>query len=127
MACIGEPVSWLRLEAFQLGAPDPQIDAHLGACEACRSCLAEIRSDVVALPPLVMPVKRRRWTWIAPAMALAAAAIVLLVLRKPDADREDVATIKGVGEVILGTVRERDGAITPMHPHSAPAIAGRSS
>jgi hypothetical protein len=123
MACIGEPVSWLRLEAFQLGTVDPQIDEHLVVCEACRSCLDEIRADVVALPPLVAPVRaRRRWTWIAPAMALAAAAIVLIVLRtRPDAaGREDVATIKGVGEVILGTIREREGAIATDAPAFRP-------
>jgi len=85
MACIGEPVSWLRLEAFQLGTVDPRIDEHLAVCDACRSCLDEI----------------------------IAGAIVLIVLRtRPDAvTREDVATIKGVGEVILGTIREREGAI----------------
>jgi hypothetical protein len=97
-----------------------KIGEHLAACQACRSCLDEIRADVVALPPLVVPVRaaRRRWTWLAPAMAFAAAAIVLLVLRtRPAPDdtapgREDVATIKGVGDVILGTIRERGGAIS---------------
>jgi hypothetical protein len=52
-------------------------------------------------------------------MALAGAAAVALVLWRgagtgpsPDrARREDVARIKGVGEVVLGVVRERAGAV----------------
>ena len=45
-------------------------------------------------------------------MAFAAAAVILLVLiRRSDDLREDVARIKGVGEVTLGVVRERDGVI----------------
>ena len=38
-ACIGEPVSWLRLERFALGAADPAIASHVAACPACRHCL----------------------------------------------------------------------------------------
>ena len=52
-ACVGEPVSWPRLESFALGAPDPAIAAHVDACPACRRCLDEIRGDAVALLPLV--------------------------------------------------------------------------
>jgi hypothetical protein len=54
-ACIGEPISWLRLERFALGEPDPAIALHTAACPACRRCLDQIRSDVVALPPLELP------------------------------------------------------------------------
>lgn len=49
---------------------------------------------------------------------MAAAVIALVVIRRPDslpqpavAVREDVATVKGVGTVVLGTVRERAGEI----------------
>jgi len=52
MACIGEPISWPRLEAFALGAPDPAIPLHTAACPACRHCLEHIRGDTVALRPL---------------------------------------------------------------------------
>ena len=48
-ACIGEPISWLRLESFALGAPDPAIAPHLAACPSCRHCLDQIRDDVVDL------------------------------------------------------------------------------
>jgi len=127
-ACIGEPISWLRLESFALGMPDPAIASHVAACPACRQCLDQIRDDVVALPPLVAaahphparttrPAWRRRWQ--APAFAAAAAAAVLvLVLRRPaPPDGEATATVatigvKGVGEVTLELVRERGGTIS---------------
>ena len=36
LACIGEPVSWLRLEMFAAGRiADPAIASHLTACPAC--------------------------------------------------------------------------------------------
>jgi hypothetical protein len=115
-ACIGEPISWLRLETFALGAPDPAIDSHVAACPACRQCLEQIREDVVALPPLELPT-RRRW-WIAPVFAAAAAAVLVVALWRPaprdsELASEPIATIgvKGVGVVTLELVRERGGAI----------------
>ena len=127
-ACIGEPISWLRLERHALGgAADRAVGDHLAACAACARCLDEIRGDLVALPPLAVSpggeasrperrAARARWRWLAPAMALAAAAAVALVLWRgggggEEAPREDVARVKGVGEVILGVVRERGGVI----------------
>lgn len=68
MACIGEPISWLRLEAFALGATDPAIPLHTAACSVCRHCLDQIRGDAVALPPLELPTQQqpaRPW-WRAP-------------------------------------------------------------
>ena len=126
-ACIGEPISWLRLERFALAGPDrgdAAIAAHVAACSACASCLAAIRTagDAIALPPLVVGAAAaaarppaRRW-WLAPAMAVAAAAVVVLVLLRrgpaPEPRRDDVAYgVKGVGDVVLGVVRERAGAI----------------
>jgi hypothetical protein len=116
-ACIGEPVSWLRLETFALeGGRDAKVREHLDACPACKSCLAEIERDVVALPPLVVPAKKRPWWHLAlPALLpLAAAAILLLVLRPrvETEHRKNEVTIKGVGVVVLELVRERSGAIT---------------
>jgi hypothetical protein len=134
-ACIGEPISWPRLERHaQGGGADRAVHDHLAACAACARCLDEIRGDLVALPPLAVPPggeasrperRARRW-WLAPAMAFAAAAAVALVVWRggagpgagpgPDPDgapREEVARVKGVGEVVLGVVRERDGVIRP--------------
>lgn len=126
-ACTGEPISWLRLEQFALGASEPAtaaaIAAHLAGCPACRGCLDGIRGDAVALPPLIAPdapapsggrsTRRRagrRW-WLAPALAAAAAAVVLVIVR-PSPGADDRVAIKGIGEVALELVRERAGAIS---------------
>jgi len=135
MTCIGEPISWPRLERFAVDAADPAIAAHLAACTACRQCLAQIRDDVVELPPLVLGVVRRdgpaarehadelaprrpdraRRRWLAPVFASAAAALVLIVIiRRPAPERDGFAApvgIKGLGDVTLALVRERAGTI----------------
>jgi hypothetical protein len=117
-ACIGTPISWLRLETYALAdRGDPAITDHLASCPACRSCLDEIRGDVVALPPLAIAAPPTPWwrrlRWIAPAMAAAAAIVLFVVIRRPGPEqrRDDVATIKGAGDVVLGVVRERAGTI----------------
>jgi hypothetical protein len=115
LACIGEPISWLRLEQLALGDGDAATRAHLDACPACKGCLDEIRGDLVALPPLVVPERKRalRW-WHIAAPALAAAAIAIVVLRPappPPPHGETLAGVKGVGTVVVGLVRERGGAI----------------
>lgn len=115
--CIGQPISWLRLETYAQRGGDAKISSHLASCPACAACLAEIRADVVVLPPLAVPeVAPRRswfgWRWLAPAMAAAAVAIVLLVVVRRDRTQlEHVTTIKGAGDVVLGVVRERSGTI----------------
>ena len=121
-ACIGEPISWLRLEGFALGAPDPAIASHVAACPACRQCLAQLRDDVVALPPLALPDRRPRppgrRRWLAPVFAAVAAAAVLVAVLRPAPRAPEGATaardtigIKGIGEVTLELVRERGGTI----------------
>jgi len=113
MACIGEPISWPRLERFAQSRADATIAAHLAQCPACAQCLGEITSDVVALPPLAVPAPRRRtqWWWFAlPALAVAAIVLLLVIPRAP-AHRDNVASIKGVGDVTLGLVRDRAGNI----------------
>ena len=112
-ACIGTPISWPRLEAHVL-AHDAAVTAHVAECAACRACLEEIERDVVALPPLAVPeAKRTRWWFgVWPALAAAAAiAILLVVLRPRDKVIEGVATVKGIGDVVIDVVRERDGVV----------------
>ncbi|MGE0396772.1 MAG: hypothetical protein AB7T06_08655 [Kofleriaceae bacterium] len=117
LACIGTPISWPRLETFASGRADATISEHVAACPACRHCLDEIRADVVALPPLAVPAptpRRAWWAWAVPALALAAAAVIALVVFRGDDPRpreENVVAIKGVGDVVLETVRERSGTI----------------
>lgn len=122
-ACVGEPISWLRLEGFALGAPDPGIASHIAACATCRGCLDHIRADVVALPalePAVRPVRRRRWMTPAFAAVGAAvlAAIAVIIVRDPAAGGPEAldaklgaVAVKGVGEVTLELVRDRAGEI----------------
>ena len=113
MRCIGEPISWLRLEQHAI-ARDAQVAAHLEACEVCRGCFATLDAPI-ALPRLIVEAvaPRRRWTWLAPSFALAAAAVIALVLwrRGGEPRPENVVAIKGGGELVLGVVRERQGAI----------------
>jgi hypothetical protein len=107
-ACIGEPISWLRLETYALDRADASVRDHLAACPACAACLTEIERDVVALPPLAVPERKRRTWW--PLLLVPAVAIAAIVLRpRPHAD---AFAVKGVGEVTIGVVRERAGAIT---------------
>jgi hypothetical protein len=113
-ACIGEPISWLRLELFAHGADDPAARDHVAACAACRSCLHEIQGDIVALPALLPAAAkpRRAWWWWAAPAALAAAAVAIVVIVRPRPGREDVVAIKGLGDVVVDVVRERGGTIT---------------
>lgn len=131
-ACIGEPISWLRLERHaQDGGVDAAVRDHLAACAACARCLDEIRGDLVALPPLpappaAAPARRRLRWWLAPAMTCAAAAAVALVVWRggapgapgardlpalPALPEREAVSIKGIGEVVLGVVRERAGTV----------------
>jgi hypothetical protein len=63
--CIGEPVSWLRLERYHLGEVDAEerarVAEHLSACPACAACFAQIGADEEnALRPLDLPAVRPR-------------------------------------------------------------------
>lgn len=120
LACIGEPISWLRLERHAIGPRAAQIDEHLAACPACKRCFDDLRADVVALPPLVVPgaaPKRARawWQFAVPAFAAAAAALaIVVIIRRPAPSASThalLAGVKGVGDVSLVLVRERRGAI----------------
>ncbi len=115
--CIGEPVSWLRLEQHALAA-DAEVARHLGECAACRGCLADIEADRGrALPPLgevaiAAAARRRRRLragFAATGTALAAAAVlVLLLVGRGD---ENMPGIKGGDDLVLDLVRERAGEV----------------
>ncbi len=92
-ACIGAPISWLRLERYRLGelsgAERHRVALHLSACAACAACAARIDADeVLELPPMpavavdARPAKeraRRAWRGLgatAGVLALAAAALL---------------------------------------------------
>ena len=121
MTCMGEPVSWPRLESYAADGLDARaaaaIAGHLEACEACRACLERLRADVVALPPLPAaapaPRRARRFAWLGVGGSLAlAAAVILLLVRPPGRELARLRTrVKGAGDVILEVVRERDGGV----------------
>jgi hypothetical protein len=92
--CIGEPVSWMRLERYGLGelpaAELATIREHLAACPACGECFAriELGRELPALPPLAAGSPRARpraewWGWLAVASA-AAVALLLVARTQPD-------------------------------------------
>ena len=115
MACTGQPISWPRLETYARDHADAAIREHLAGCVVCKSCLDEIERDVVALPalPAIARPIAKRWRWPVFAVpALAAAAILVVVLRPRPESRDGAFAVKGVGEVTVGVVRERAGAIT---------------
>ena len=80
------------LSAYLDGALSPgrrtAIDAHLAACEACRSALGELRSAarlIAALPPAVptrrlVPRLAPRSNWLRPLRSLSAVAAGMFVL-----------------------------------------------
>src|SRR5450432_175121 len=138
--CTGDPVSWMRLERYHLrelgGVDRLPIEQHLGACAACRACLAQIQhDDVDTLPPLeVRPSKNPllgarptklgrlslRWSTSLVATAslcAAAAAIALGVGRTRQATNDglahlDTSSVKG-GGVALALVRDDGQTILP--------------
>ena len=97
--CIGEPVSWLRLEQFRLGELDgaerTRVAEHLAACPVCAACSARIEADEAielpalelragVIPPSVAAPRRpaRSLRLVAGVGAVAAAACVALLIRR---------------------------------------------
>jgi hypothetical protein len=121
VTCVGEPISWLRLERFALDAADAAVGEHVARCAACRNCLDDIRADVVALPALPVVARKRRtwWVWGMPALAAAAVLVVWLARPRPQV-REDSVAIKGIGDVVIDLVRERGGVIAESARSFAP-------
>jgi len=133
MKCIDEPISFFRLERYNLGELSPeetsQIHDHLTRCEACKKELATIaEDDSRALPALPtgttittstktetttatttttttanVSFLRRAWP-IAGALAIAAAMLVFLSKPQPEVQGDGVR-VKGDG-VSFGLVRD---------------------
>jgi len=120
-ACTAQPISWLKLEQYQLGELSAdemrRVEAHLKECEVCRASLESIQRDEAVLKPLPEFTRRAPvWRWVTAGTALAAAAALLLVLfvadwkkAVPDVPGSKIG-FKG-GELAISLVRERQGAI----------------
>ena len=118
-ACVGEPISWLRLERHalgELGADAAEVAAHVARCAACRAALDAIERDARALPPLravaAAPAPRRRWWLWAGGLAAAAAALLLFVRRPDSPEPGPRVRVKGAGVLEVSLVRDRAGAVT---------------
>jgi hypothetical protein len=70
--CIGEPISFLRLERHLQGEGTPDqrsaLDAHLSQCSACRACYHELETDPFELAPW-SSFAGESATWVPPASA----------------------------------------------------------
>lgn len=136
--CIGEPISWMRLERYVLGElPGPEAAAvrdHLDRCSLCRTCAGEAAAPR-ALPPLppratsapsvstdaarmgvVLPTARRsrqRLAIVASTLAIAAAIVLAVIPREaPISSTAHIDTRpRGVGNALV-LVREHAGEIT---------------
>lgn len=119
-SCSSTPISWLRLEQYQLGDLDDDARSatrdHLATCEACRATWEQIAEDDRPLPQprelpvrAVVPLPRRTRRWQATgAAALAAAAAWLLFARPPATMMHETNRTKGAAET--WTLVREDGA-----------------
>lgn len=121
-----EPVSWLRLERYHLGELTPEdaalVERALATSPDTRACLEQIRKPV-RLRPLTEPPNRKarptlvtwlraRWPMLSLAAATAGIALFVWVQARPGQPVLPARSVrvKG-GDVVLGLVRERAGAI----------------
>ncbi len=88
-----------RLEALAAGDPDPDAEAHVAECDACREYLETLREDLQAwrtspererglerlreAEPAPSNVRFLRWASVAAAPLLVAAAVMLFIGKKP--------------------------------------------
>jgi len=129
--CIGEPVSWLRLERYKAGELDAklagEIAKHLEACPVCAECMRQIEADeATPLPSLELPERkapakestgkvipfaraRGRFGVILGGLAVAAAAMLGVgrggFLGTNTVDRPSSPRVKG-GDVVFSLVRD---------------------
>ena len=120
-ACTTQPISWLKLEQYQLDelSSDEQkrVETHLSECDACWTSLDSIGQDETVLKPLPEVTRKAPLLrWVTAGTALAAAAALLLVLLVVDW-KKAVPEVPGSkigfkgGELSISLVRERRGAI----------------
>jgi hypothetical protein len=117
--CIGEPVSYMRLERYslrELPADDVQrVAAHLSQCATCRACYERIQADgreqeVAALvakisaPQPRAAARKRGWLWGAGAIAASLAGLLFVMRSAPGSPPMAPGSIKG-GELALELTR----------------------
>ena len=132
-ACTTQPISWLKLEQYQLGElssdEHKRVETHLSECDACRASLDSIRQDeqvLKALPEVAHKTPVLRWVMAGTALAAAAALLLVFLVvdwkqAVPDVPGSKIG-FKG-GELSISLVRERQGAI--LHDPEAFAAGDR--
>jgi len=126
--CIDQPVSWLRLEMYALGALDAEqrsaIEAHINVCAACAHCLSRIEQPQV-LPTLKLPerapsLRIRLWQrcvahWPQLSLGFALASVMLLsIWPKTTKQLPEISSrvrVRG-GEIAITLLREHQGMVT---------------
>jgi hypothetical protein len=131
-SCIGEPVSYFRLERYSLhelpAEEDRSVAAHLEQCAVCRACYERIQADardsdlaalaaqISQLPAAARP-RRARALWGVTALA-ASVACMLFVLRPQPAvpGIATESTTKGDGLALELVRRGAEGQLLePTH------------
>jgi hypothetical protein len=124
--------SALKLEAHLLDPERSPVSNHVANCPDCRAHLLEMerqgqdfmRSVYPQTVDSLLPKRERRWTWasiLAPAAALAAAAVVLVVNRGQPAP--DYVGTKGVAIKLNVYAGLEDGARILSDKDQVPAAA----
>jgi hypothetical protein len=141
MRCIGEAVSWLRLEQHRLGelpaADAAAVEAHLATCPACAACAAETNDPITFSLPNVVTGKAfasgpraRTASWLrswragvsAGVVSAAAVAVAFVFLTRsapvPESRQSSVTfsshhALSGSkgGDIAIELVRERRGDV----------------
>jgi hypothetical protein len=111
--CIGEPVSYLRLERYNLhelpAEDDRRVAEHLAQCATCRACFERLQADgreqdLVALvaPPPRAAARPRGWLWGAGAIAASLAGLLFVMHAEPGL--QPMGLVKG-GDLALELTR----------------------
>lgn len=136
--CTSEPVSWLRLERYELGelpaSETRAIELHLAECAVCRDCFLHISAGAapalelgpdleppqrVAPPPSAAKSRGRLAGWLRGGALASAALAAWLMLSQRTLAPHTAPGVKG-GELALELVRV-DGAGQTLEPtHFAP-------
>lgn len=113
--------SFLALDRFATGGPDPTVAGHVSRCDACRRHVETI-GERPALPtwlPTARPRPFAGWRPLALALALGALALALVWWRPPDPPSAPYVGAKGAPAVAVfikrgeRVTRWRDGPLRP--------------
>lgn len=136
--CTSEPVSWLRLERYELGelpaSEARAIELHLTECAVCRDCFVHISAGAgpsiklgpdleppqrVSPPPSAAKSRSRLAGWLGGGALASAALAAWLMLSQRTLAPHTTSGVKG-GELALELVRVDSAGRTLEPTHFAP-------